>query len=435
MSLLLLFPGTGAPAFDPATGFPWQPEDRQDRSLARTDYDPTEQAWAIGPPSNVVAQSVWTDVHEFGDQTRRDYDPSEQAWSVGPPQNAVLLSNWTVEYHFPDQSRRDYDPSEQSWAIGPPLNADRLTQWTSPQDEPAFAQGIDSTDQAWPVQSPTAAAFDPATGFPWTVESDLPDQSQRTAPEEQQAWSPQPVVGLSAFTDPQADPAPALTADPTDQAWSVGQPQNADRLTAFTDPHDLPDQTVRAYDGQDGAFGIPPIAPTVFDPATGFPWTVGDPQQDQSLQPVWTDGQHGALGLVPPTSETLLAGIWNLDVQQDRSTQPVWYDPSEQSYTIQPPLDPATLASLWNGSDPSQDRSLQPVWYQPEFGNVWSGALVFVISGGAPAGMASAAPIPSLSIANPTATPSASGPRPAGGASDPTPSGSASGPTPRGQAS
>jgi len=167
---------------------------------------------------------------------------------------------------------------------------------------------------------------------------------------------------------------------------------------------------------------------TAFDPSTGFPWTVGDPQQDASLQPVWTDGQNGSPAYVPPE----LSAIWNLDTQQDRPTGPTWYDPTEQSYAIGPTLTVAQL--VWQGLDPQQDRSLQPVWYDPEFGNVWTAALAFgvtqVTAVFGPTGLVAApSPLGSAIASSPTASASSDGPD--GEASASAPSGTASAPTPR----
>lgn len=336
--------------------------------------------------------------------------------------------------------RLDYDPTEQAWAVGPPQNAVRLSDWTVPHEEPAVVPAIDSTDQAWPVQPPAAAPFDPSVGFPWTVEQNFPDQTARAYDGQDGGLAPQPFAA-AAFDPSTGFPWPPeahlpdqtqRTYQPEDQAVALGPALNAVQLMVWPDAQaDVP--ASQTYDPTEQAW---PVQPPAFDPSVGFPWGVGDAQQDRSLQPVWADGQDGALGLVSPTDQALLGGVWNLDVQQDRSTAPLWYDPSEQSHAIQPPLDPTVLAALWQGADPSQDRSLQPVWYEPEPNSVWTATLPpIALVGGTPGGVASAAPIPSLSVASPLPLPSVGAPMPGGGASDPTPSGSATGPTPRGQAS
>lgn len=447
--------------FNPATGASWQGDAQQDRCTQRQDYDPTEQAWAVGPPLNAVQQRAWTDP-QADPPPALTYDPTDQSWAIGPPQNAVQLNAWLIERDLPDQTRwwydsqdggipprpfaapfdpstgfpwnrdRDYpdqtavwyqpdelafipepttenlaplwnqgddtadrtiktfDPTDQAWSVGPPQNADRLTQWAMPREESGPPATVDPTDQPYAIQPPAAAAFDPANGFPWNGD-------------ERQDQTRQPVW-----------------YEPSEQAWAVQPPLNEDALSAFTVELDFPDQTVRAYDGQDGAFGRPPT----FDPGTGFPWTIGDASQDASTQPVWTDNQHGALGLVPPTDQGILAGVWNLDQQQDRATGPAWFDPTDQSYAIGPTLTAAQLGALWNNADPQQDRSLQPVWYDPEFGNVWTvgAAIITVVVGGrGPDSGAAYNATPYGSAYAPVPNGSVSGPVPAGSATNPRP--------------
>lgn len=406
------YPGLVPPlaAFDPALGYPWIEDGHY--VLAGSTLDPTDQAWAVGPPSNVVS-----------------------------------LSTWTVEDHFPDATIRTYDPTDQPWGIGSPLNADRLSTFIDPQADPAPPPAYDPSEQAWGVQPPAAAAFDPSTGFPWAVEGHLPDQTPRwydtqdaalglipptdasllggvwTSDDVQQTRSTQSVwndpttdaaLGLVPPTDPAALGAlwqgPDGLGDQTVRAYDVTTDQTVG-LVPPTDPAVLGelwqgddtqqdrDLTVTRYDGQDAAFGEPPLGVAPFDPSTGFPWTTDEPLVAQ--KPTY-DPTEIALGLVPPTDQALLAGLENgADSQQDRSTQPVWWDGQDSALGLVPPTDPSLLGELWQGpdgfgdqtirwwdgtdgafggpplpsvvfdpsagfpwtvGDPSQDRSQQPVW-------------------------------------------------------------------------
>lgn len=451
-------PPSVAAAFDPAAGFPWNGDQPLPDQTQRA-YAP-EDAPAIGAPTTEALAPLWNQGDDAIDRAIRATDTNDQAWAVGPPANAAALSAWTVEDHLPDQAQRTYDPSEQAWAVGPPRNATGLTSWSEAQPDVAQAQAIDATDQAYPIQPPAVVGFDPAAGFPWAVEDGQQLRSLAETRYDGQDGAlgepPLNVDRLAAFTDPQADPAPPLTADPTDQPWAIGPPQNADRLTVWSeaqpdvaagqtlDPTDQPyaiqppatafdpaagfpwtsddrqqvaDLVERRYDGQDGSLV------QAFDPSSSFPW-LADSQQDRSLQPVWTDGQHGSPAYTPPTDPGVLGGVWNLDAQQDRSTAPVWWDPTDQAYAIGPTLTAAQLGTLWRGADPQQDRSLQPVWYEPELGNVWTagaGVVTAVIGGRGPDSGSAYNAIPGGQAFAPIPGGSASHPLPGGTATNPRP--------------
>lgn len=236
--------------------------------------------------------------------------------------------------------------------------------WTVDWSTPAAPSVVEVTVQSFAI-GPPSAAFDPASGFPWPVEDrqDTLSVAQTFDPTAQAGslWvADPPLSGFPWLSDIQQDrPLGQQTYAPEDPV-TIGAPTTEQLAGIWQGPQPdiAPGQTF-----DDTASGW--TSPT-FDPRTGIPWTYHDAQQDRSTQPVWYDGTDGNLVLVQGGTAPFDPSTgfpWTFhDQQTDASTQPVWYDGIDGSWVAQ--FDPRTGIPLpiW---DAQQDRSLQPVWYDP----------------------------------------------------------------------
>jgi hypothetical protein len=282
-----------APAFDPATGFPWDPP-ADDLSTGQG-YDPTEQSWTIQPPA-VAAYDPATGFPWPPDDSQPQavvvFDTSEQAWAVTAPPFVPAGADDLALFPLA------FDDTVQSWTIQPPAVAafDPAAgfPWNPPADDAVIPSGYDSTDQAWAVQ-PVAPPFDPASGYGWTSEDSRPLPAGYDATE--QAWAVQ-VVGAAPAFDPSTgfpwnDPGPDVIAQPvwTDDAGTVLP------VTPFIGNEPGTDPQARVwFDPSEQSYTIQPPLDVA---SLGGLWTSADPTQDRSFQPVWYDPEPGTSWAAP----------------------------------------------------------------------------------------------------------------------------------------
>lgn len=296
--------------------------------------------------------------------------------------------------------------------------------WQGQGDQLAVgSRSTDDTAQAYPIQPPAAAGFDPASGFPWPtdVQQDaLPKQTY--APEDPYTiGSPVTEQLAGIWQGPQPDPLTANPFDDTVQSWAITQYDPA--KFPWTNGDNSQDRSTQPtwYDGQDGSVVLVQAGTAPFDPSTGFPWTVADASQDRSTWPVWYDGIDGNLVLVQPFDPGQGWGWTVADPSQDRSLQPVWYDNTDQSWAIAPTFDPSKGAGFISADHPIP--AYRQVWLDetPQFPPFAIVPTVTTVTGGyGPSGIASSFGMSGGAVA----------PLPAGGATGSVPSGSATAPKP-----
>ena len=288
-------PAAVVPAFDPATGFPWNTPDEAyqsqcwpdptteianaflplnatqaqafnvpDEAVGIVTADDTAQTYAIQPPTSVQVFNVPDEATAASYQ-----DDTAQAYPIQPP--AVAAFDPSAGFPWNQDEGERFVQSQIvddsiSWALGsPPLNA-VIAQAFNVPDEATSVSSQDDTAQSYAIQPPAVAAFDPAGGFPWPVDDVIV------------TW-------------------PTLTDD-TAQAWSVNPPAFVPWNTADTaDYQPTPDATVQPW-------AI--VAPAVFDPGTGFPWGVFQPEPSSS--PAFVDDAYAGSWLAALSGVPIVTG-------------------------------------------------------------------------------------------------------------------------------
>ena len=237
----------------------------------------------------------------------------------------------------------------------------------------------DLSVQSWAVQPLAAAAFNPASGFPW-------NQDAGELFYQPQCW-PDPTTDLAvafgaaplyAEASQNLDEGERFVASQVVLDETPGAPGfvplNADRALAFNQPQDASASPVD--DDTDQAWSPIPPAAAVFDPASGFPWARegGEVQaervQDDTPQG-WPPGP--AWGTYSSTFSNLVSAEAYAIEGGEVAAQPT-VDPSVQTYAIQPPaaaaFNPGT-GFPWdaNGADtPTVDQNVPEPDLGVEFG-------------------------------------------------------------------
>ena len=387
-----------AAAFNPAPfAGTWQeqPQAWQDATpwASRVDDDDDDGFVAL-PNAYAGADLAWY-LQVWRDSTPWAPRTDDQAEGFVPLPNASTFDpGWDAQQSV-DRTARWFQPDTEAQVAIP-----NLTVATVDQASPALQPDAEQRDlsQRWYQEPDDQLGALPITTAPATVDQQSPAlQPEADQPDRTQRWFQPDTETLGAPPLPNAPTEATLDEQP--QAWS----------NTWTTEHD-------------GAF-VPTVSTLTTDQLAGL-WTE-QPGQDRSLQPVWTQPEDDATGLVPLASANVLPLDW--DAQQDRSTQPTWFQPDTEPWTPVPGLTSATipqLAALWPDSSGQQDRSIQPVWFGPEptFASPYGQLIVVIVTGGRGPDSGGAY----------NTRPSGSGfaPVPGAGASGPVPSGSAVNPRP-----
>jgi hypothetical protein len=389
------------------------PQNVPDEATFWANADESVQAWAIQPPLNA------TQAQAFNTPDEGAYSPTID--DTAPALSLGIPAEKTTPQNVPDEGtyKPTLDDTAPAWAVQPPLNAVQAQAFNTP-DEAAAAPSVDETSQSYAIQPPAAAAFDPASGFPWNQ-----DEGERYVQ--------------------------SLIVDDT-ITYALGRPPLNVVLMQGTNVPDeggyqtSTDETVQAW-------AIQPPAAAAFDPAGGFPWQVDDvivrwpTATDDTSQP-WSI--YGPAELVPHNTP-------------DEGTYAPTLDDTAPAWAVGPP---AERTIVWNTADtgdyrPTTDDTVQP-WaivppfaatdvphndYGPEprwpayvtdtdaaYAMAWAATFDSTVSiGGFPPGItaafgavgaSAAGQVPGLSGATATPGASASGTTPGGSASTTKPSGS-----------
>lgn len=245
--------------------------------LAATLLDDSAQSWSVTAPPFIPPPDDPQPAAPLA------FDDTQQAWTVQVSAAAGFDPATGFPWPVADAdgpAPLAFDDTSQSWtiAIPPPFVA-------VPDDPPAAAPVFtEDTAQSFAIQPPAAAAFDPASGFPWANE----DAQQLLSGQDDtaQAWAVQPIAAVAAFdpatgfpwTAPQ-DIIEQPTWDDSVQSWPVA-------AAPFVGNDYVDDiiQPVWVDDTQQAWATAPPTA--AFDPASGFPWRY-DETHDRAVAP-WT---------------------------------------------------------------------------------------------------------------------------------------------------
>lgn len=209
-------PPQAAGAFDPSTGFPWARQG--DEPQAAPSPDDTQQAWSVGTPLNTALATVFNTPDDA--TFIATLDDTLPALTIQPPVFVPVfaLTAWAIETGDERQAIPVEDPSVQAWAIGQPQNAVAATTFNVPQDQTdAFV--VDDTTPALTLQPQAAAAFDPASGFPWPRPDDVAQPTWWTPDETTQPWTIAPIPFI--FRAPDDLPFAWWARVEEDVAWSA----------------------------------------------------------------------------------------------------------------------------------------------------------------------------------------------------------------------